>query len=322
MIYSVLVVDDYQPWRRHVCQVLQSHSRWRVVGEASDGLEAVHKARALDPDLILLDIGLPTMNGLEAARRILAHDPAARILFLTEQRSVDIAEAALDAGARGYLIKSDAGGRLLPAMEAIVNGGRFLSPGLGECAGRTTEGAGGTFRHEAGFYADEASLLDGSARFAERALAAGHAVIVLVSNDRCARIHERLQARGVAVEQAIADGRYRFVNAEEMATQFMVGGWPDDEKYRAAAIRAIEASKKAAKGERACVAVCGDCAPGLWRDGNHEAAIRVERLWDQLARAYDLYTLCPYLVDVPLLDDERYALFQRVCAEHSGVHVG
>src|SRR4030095_7378650 len=98
---NVLVVDDDEPWRRHVCSVLRSSPRWRVAGEASDGLEAVQQATALQPDLILLDIGLPKQNGIQAARRILEIDPRSKILFLSEYRSWDIAEAALCAGARG-----------------------------------------------------------------------------------------------------------------------------------------------------------------------------------------------------------------------------
>src|SRR4051812_41623313 len=107
--HNVLVVDDYEPWRHYVCSELRKHARWRVVGEGSDGLEAVRMAQALEPDLILLDIGLPSMNGLEAARRIIDRRSDSRILFLSEQHAPDIVEAALETGARGYLLKGGAG---------------------------------------------------------------------------------------------------------------------------------------------------------------------------------------------------------------------
>lgn len=101
-----------------------------VVGEAADGLDAVEKAEALRPDLILLDVGLPTLNGIEAARRILALDPDTRILFLSENQSWDVVEAALGVGGPGYVLKSDAGRDLLSAMEAVVEGQRFISRSL------------------------------------------------------------------------------------------------------------------------------------------------------------------------------------------------
>lgn len=121
------MVDDYEPWRRRVCSELLKDTRWQVVGELTDGEAAVREARARRPDVVILDIGLDTINGVEAARRILADNPGARILFLSGQSSADIAEAALGVGARGYLVKTDAGGRLHLAMETVMTGGRFVS---------------------------------------------------------------------------------------------------------------------------------------------------------------------------------------------------
>jgi DNA-binding NarL/FixJ family response regulator len=96
----------------------------------SDGLEAVQQAEELQPDLILLDIGLPTLNGIEAARRIRRVSPASRILFVSENRSADIAEEALSTGASGYVFKSDAGSELLPAVKAVLEGKRSISASL------------------------------------------------------------------------------------------------------------------------------------------------------------------------------------------------
>jgi len=116
--------------------MLVKSGRWRVIDEGADGLEAIQKARVHQPDLILLDIELPVLTGLEAARRILAHDPSAKILFLSLHRSWDIAEAALSTGARGYILKPNAGHELLPGMEAVAEGRRFVSTAL---AGRPVE---------------------------------------------------------------------------------------------------------------------------------------------------------------------------------------
>ena len=177
MTERILVVDDYEPWRRQLCSVLRKSRRWKVVGEAPDGLEAIQQAEALRPDLILLDIELPTLSGIEAARRILARDPSSRILFVSAHRSLDIVEAAMRTGARGYIAKSDAECELLPAMETIVKGQRFVGAML---TGRTFDSGqdDGPARHEVGFYSEDAFLLDDYARFAKAALDAGKAFIL------------------------------------------------------------------------------------------------------------------------------------------------
>ena len=126
----ILVVDDYEPWRRFVSTTLQKRPKLQVVDEALDGLEAVQKAEQLQPDLILLNIGLPTLNGIQAARRIRELSAKSKILFLSENRSGDIAEEALRTGASGYVVKSDAPGELLPAVEAVLQGKQFVSASL------------------------------------------------------------------------------------------------------------------------------------------------------------------------------------------------
>ena len=126
----VLVVDDYEPFRRFVCSRLESRPDLQVIGEASDGLEAVEKAQALKPDLILLDIGLPSLNGIEAAHRISRLIPAATILFVSQISDADVVQEALSNGAKGYVWKQDAGIDLLPAVEAALQGARFVSSGI------------------------------------------------------------------------------------------------------------------------------------------------------------------------------------------------
>ena len=129
-LVRVLVVDDYQAWHHFVATTLQNAEDFQVVREVGDGLEAVRQAEELQPDLILLDIGLPTMNGLEAARRIREVSPNSKILFVSENRSADIVEAALNDGAEGYVLKSDAGSDLLPGIRAALEGKRFISASL------------------------------------------------------------------------------------------------------------------------------------------------------------------------------------------------
>ena len=126
----VLLVDDYEPWRRFASSTLQKKPGVRLIGEVADGLQAVQKSEELRPDLILLDIGLPTINGIEAARRIREHAPGSKILFFSEERSADVVQEALQAGATGYVLKSDAALELLPAVEAVLQGEQFVSSTL------------------------------------------------------------------------------------------------------------------------------------------------------------------------------------------------
>jgi DNA-binding NarL/FixJ family response regulator len=125
----ILVVDDYEPWRSFERLALLAREEFQVIGECCDGGEAIQKSEELQPDLILLDIGLPTLNGIEAARRIREVSPSSKILFVTENRSTDIAEEALSTGA-GYVVKSDAAHELLSALTAVLDGKRFISASL------------------------------------------------------------------------------------------------------------------------------------------------------------------------------------------------
>jgi DNA-binding NarL/FixJ family response regulator len=123
-------VDDYKPWHHFISTMLRKQPELKIIEDVSDGLTAVQRAQELQPDLILLDIGLPTISGLEVARRIRECSPQSKILFVSENRSPDIAEEALGTGAGGYLVKSDAASELLPAIKAVLEGKRFISTSL------------------------------------------------------------------------------------------------------------------------------------------------------------------------------------------------
>jgi DNA-binding NarL/FixJ family response regulator len=123
----ILVVDDFEPWRRFASSLLRGKPELQVVGEASDGLEAVQKAVELKPDLILLDLHLPRLSGLQAARQIRKLAPESKIIFLSQESSDDIVQAALSLGAWGYVVKASAASELLVAVEAVLSGKSFVS---------------------------------------------------------------------------------------------------------------------------------------------------------------------------------------------------
>ena len=124
----ILIADDHEVARKGIRALLESHAGWEVCGEARDGREAVECASRLKPDVLLLDIGMPNLNGLDAARQILATTPDARILILTVHDSEQVVREVLAAGARGFLLKSDAGRDLVAAVEAVQHRRTFFTP--------------------------------------------------------------------------------------------------------------------------------------------------------------------------------------------------
>lgn len=130
----ILVVEDVEEFRRFVCALLRLKSEFQVEG-ASDGLEALQKAQELQPDLVLLDIGLPKLSGIEVARRVRKFAPAARILFVSALSDAGVVRGALSLGA-GYIHKPSVQNDLLPAIEAVLKGKQFVSRDLG-LSGRT-----------------------------------------------------------------------------------------------------------------------------------------------------------------------------------------
>jgi DNA-binding NarL/FixJ family response regulator len=123
----ILIVDDFEPWRQHICSTLNARQELQIVGEASDGLEAVQKAEELKPDLILLDIGLPNLNGIAAARQIRRFSPESKIVFVSQESDADIVQEALSTGAEAYVLKTRAASDLLAAVEAICARKQFVS---------------------------------------------------------------------------------------------------------------------------------------------------------------------------------------------------
>src|SRR5215467_8193758 len=213
---TVLIVDDYKSWRDFICSLMEEAQGFEVVGRASDGSEAVQKARDLRPDLILLDIGLPTLNGIEAACRIRDVSPTSKILFVSENRSPDIVEKALSTGAGGYVVKSDAGSELLPAVEAVLQGKGFVSASLWGCNDEhSTKQARRERivtpsrpqsvehnRHELRLCSDDATFVDDFAHSIEAALESGSAVVVIATESHRANLLQQLRADGVDVDAA------------------------------------------------------------------------------------------------------------------------
>lgn len=335
----ILLVDDYEPFRRFLYSTLQSRADLQIIGEASDGLEGVQKAAELQPDLVLLDIGLPKLNGIEVARRIRNLSSQSRILFLSQGSSAAVVQEVFSIGAKGYVVKTDAGRELLTAVDAVVRGETFISSGVAKYGLTTTshEKSLKTFnrdtlvarhqlptleisrRHEVQFYSHDALFLDGFTQFIGATLKAGNAVIVVATESHREALIPRLQAHGSDIAVAIDQGRYLSLDAAETLSTFIVNNLPDPERFLKVTGDLIMSAAKAAKGEHARVAACGECAPLLWAQGHTEAAIQLERLWNKIIKSYEVDILCGY----PLGSFQGGAgsdIFEKICAEHSAVH--
>jgi DNA-binding NarL/FixJ family response regulator len=315
----ILVVDDYDAWRNQVRFLLQARPEWQVICEASDGLEAVRKAEELKPDLVLLDIGLPKLNGIEAAQQIRQLSPTSRIIFLSLHDSPDVVQAAFSTGALGYVHKRDAGRELLPAVDAVLRGKQFVWGALKGSELTDPQRAKAPHCHEVQFYSDDAVLLDTFARFIAVALQAGDAAIVVATESHRDDIALRLKAQGLDVDAATQQGTYIPLDVTKTLSTFMVNDTLDSARFFEVVGGLIETAISALTGEHPRVVACGECAPFLWAEGKADAAIRLEQLWDEVSTTFNVDILCGYALS-SFHGDEDEHVFQSICAEHSAVY--
>ncbi len=315
-MFRVLTVDDSPAFRRTVQRLLKPRADLQIIDEASDGREAVQKAEELQPDLILLDIGLPRLNGIEAARQITKLAPQSKILFLSIESSADVVQEALSLGAQGYVLKLQAGKDLVAAVEAALQGKIFISSGLLDP--EFPPKADVAPCHKVQFYSDDASFLDGFAHFIGDALKRGDAAIVIATEAHQASLLRKLQTQGLDVSAAKERSAYISVDVAEALSTFMVDDWPDPDRFLDVVGGLVSVAVKGGKGEHPRVAACGECAPVLLGQGKANAAIRLEQLWDGVARTYDADILCGYSIS-SFRGEEGNQLIQKICAEHSAV---
>jgi len=334
----ILVADDFEPWRRFISSELSKQAKLQIIGEVSDGLEAVQTAEELQPDLILLDIGLPSLNGIEACLRIRKTCPDSKILFISEHHSIDIAKEAIRIGGSGYVVKSAAGNDLLPGVTAVLEGNRFASPSLGgnvfsemgESAARdsASDHVAGAFApkntesdccHEVALYPNDESLVHGFASFAKVALNSGTPVIVIATEPHRAGIARRLRDEGLDVDGAVARGLFIEADAVEALSTFMQDGLPVAARVNAVAKQLIAQAETVLR-DNSRIAICGELAPTLLAEGKSHAAMIVERHFDDIVKAHKLNLLCGYILGTFSLE-RRPRIVERICAEHSAVHM-
>ncbi len=325
------MADDYEPFRRFLVSMLQGRPEL-VISQAADGAQAVQKAREVNPELILLDIGLPVMNGIEVARQIRKFSPTSKILFVSQETSVDVVEEAFAIGAPAYLVKADAGRELMLALDAVLRGEKYVSNTLGYDLTRAFETAppdacgpaewqekkATPHHHEVGFYSDDRFLLDDFAQFAGMALKTGNAVIAIATEWHRAQLLIKLRADGLDMPSVIERGLYLSLDNGEAVSAFMAHDPTEPTAFFRLADNLVKRASIAANGDCSRVVVCGESAPLLWARGNADGAVRLEQLWDEVARVYGVRILCGY----PLASFQESTgrdTFRRICSEHSAV---
>jgi DNA-binding NarL/FixJ family response regulator len=315
----ILITDDSSGWRGEVRLVLQARPEWQIISEASDGLEAVQKAQDLKPEIILLDIGLPRLNGIEAARRIRQLSPSSKILFLSLNNDLDVVSAALSTGAFGYVHKTDARRELLPAVDAALWGKEFVSSSLKGHEFTDTSVEKAPHHHEVLFYSDDAVFLDSVTGYIAAVLRAGNAAIVLATKSHRDSLLQRLKAVGVDRDGALRQGTYISLDAADTLSTIMVNGLPDPVRFFGGIGGLIETAANAAKSERPQVFVFGEAVALLQAEGKADAAIRFEQLGNDLAKTHEVDILCAYPLS-SFHDEEDGHVFRSICAEHSAVY--
>jgi DNA-binding NarL/FixJ family response regulator len=328
------VAEDYEPFRRFICSTLRKRSDVQIVEEVADGLEAVQKAEELQPDLIVLDIGLPSLNGIDAARRIHKLHPKGKILFVSQESSADVVQEAFASGALGYVVKAHAGSELIPAVEAVLQGRQFFSSGVSghrlapapnsktfDCPNEPLSSPASERReitpsHGVEFYPDDAGFVAGFTRFVKAALESGNAVIVVATDSHRKSLLQRLREHGVDIVAAVEQGRYVSVDVVETLSTFMVNDRPDPARFRTVVDNLVVPAAKASRGDSPRVAICGECASALWEQGMADAAFEVEHLCDEIANRGNVDILCGFVLDSSQREQES-DIYERICAKHS-----
>lgn len=310
-VFRILLVDDFAPFRRFIRSALESRPEFRIVDEASDGLEAVRKAKDLQPDLILLDIGLPHLNGIAAAMQIRVFAPRAKILFVSLEASPEIVREAFRLGGHGYIRKVHAYAELIPASEAVLADKQFVSHDL-----EFSNGANG-HRHDVQFYSDDSVFIESAYRLTANALKTDGAAVVIATDSHQKGLMKRLREAAFDVDGAIQRGIYIPLNGSEAVLDIMVNGLLDRRRYVEKLSGAIESSYKAMNDTHRRVALFGEGVGLVYEDGNADGAIEMERICNELIDTFPVDMVCAYPLRAFRFDDRHTV--HSICAEHTAV---
>ncbi len=310
----VLVVEDHEPFRRALCALLHELPEVVVVGEAADGDDAIRQATVLQPDLVTLDIGLPTLSGLAVASALHVAAPHTKILLVTNEWSSDVIDEAFRRGIHGFVYKPHLKRDVARAFSTIMGGAQFVGR-----AERIARGdALASHHHDLLFYSTDEVFVSAFSQFVASSLRQDCAVIALLTESHCESIRRNLQSSHVDLDHAIREGVYIPVNVQQLISKVMVHGTPDPTRFMSASGELVAEAVQRAADQGRKVAACGECAPALWADGYVDAAIQLEHVWDDVSRRQPIDVQCAYPMSVR---EESAHSVKRLCAAHTVVEI-
>ncbi|MGB8988834.1 MAG: response regulator [Candidatus Sulfotelmatobacter sp.] len=316
---KVLIVDDRAQFRRMVRSLIDSQPKYRICGEAGDGIEAIEKVRQLHPHLVLMDINMPRMDGLEATRIIRRENPDCHVVIVTQNDAAVAREQARSVDANGFVTKFDLIRDLLPEMGRVVMGNNRSG---GEKKNVAVDGepwrgllSGAAPRdHIVQLYQDEQFLNRAVCRFAAAAIANGEGIILVPTIAHWDAFRPRLESEGVDVNAAEKRGQLTIVDADNLLPTFMRDGMPDSPVFMGLAANVV--SQARGDGRYPKVRWWGEMVNILWERGDVAASMNLEDLFDQLANEQDIAIFCSFLMD-NFNGDVHARMLPRLSENHS-----
>jgi DNA-binding NarL/FixJ family response regulator len=312
--FDVLIAEDHELWREFIRSTLQQHSETLSLHVVTDGPDAIRHASELQPGLIVLDVGLPTLSGIEAARQIRRLSPRSKILFVSQEASPALVREALGIG-HGYVAKMDAGRELLTAVAAILRGDQFVGDRFAKHDFARKERPATRQEHVVYFYPDDDHLLNCLAELFRKALGAGDSIIAVTTREHRLSLMERLTTQGIDVSDAIEKGRITLCDASEELSRFMDVDGPNKKRLQFQFEDMVRKKAASSATQTNRVVLFGEMVAVLWAQKNYDAAIRLEQLWNELTQIHPFYLCCAYPAQefAENSDGHRAA----ICAEHS-----
>lgn len=313
---EVLIADDHDRFRRAIRTVIESEVAYRVCGEARDGIEAVEKIRQLHPDIVLMDIDMPRMDGLQATEIIRREVPDCKVIIVTQNEATIAREQARIVDAKAFVTKSGLTRDLLPTMgrvamennsrlaarksERQVNPGRDAARAHGVTASEGEPwfgllGSAAPRDHIVQLYQDQQFLNRAVCRFAAAAITNGEGVILVPTVAHWDAFRPRLESEGVDVKAAEKRGQLTIVDADNLLPTFMRDGMPDSPVFLGLAQNVISEARGDGRYEK--VRWWGEMVNILWERGEVAASMQLEDQFDQLAHEQDIAIFCSFLMD-------------------------
>jgi len=309
---TVLLADDHAEMLKTVTSMLTPH--FEVVAAVGDGKAALDAAARTDPDVAILDMAMPRLNGIQAAKELREQNSETKVIFLTAEEDDDYISAALDVGARGFVVKRRLRLDLLPALNLTLAGKFFISP-----QAFTETPKSPRHRHALELYFDDDVFFRHVSESAATALADGERVFMLLSDAGLYSVAKRLRAAGFDLPAAIGRGRYHSFTVENVVPLFIQGGCPQAARFEVFFHPLVSRAAALARADGSRVSIFSNVTAALLNQGwNAQVAARVEEAWsDLVSREFCMvHCGCPAM---HLGSKEGRAALSRICGEHSNV---